>query len=125
MVTPLPALACEIDGPQVIVPPLPPVTLNVAPLAPVSEPAVAPHEPVTALRFTPFVPPVELTFANVPVIAPPVRLSAVAAETLTLALIVSVPKFVVLVMPVVGPVIVTPARVMLVFVPCSDTPVVP
>src|SRR5438552_3709957 len=125
MVTPLPALACEIDGPQVIVPPLPPVTLNVAPLAPVSEPAVAPHVPVTPLRFTPLVPAVELTLANVPVTAPEVRLSAVAPETFTELPMVSVPKFVVLVMPVVGPLTVTPASERFVDEPCMLMPVVP
>src|SRR6266567_5168282 len=111
--------------PHEIVPPLPPVTLKVDPVAPVSDPAVVPHVPVTALRFTPFVPPVELTFANVPVTAPVVRFRAVAAERLTDAPMVRVPKFVVLVMPVAGPVMVTPASERLVLVPCSEIPVVP
>src|SRR5205814_6556 len=91
----------------------------------VSEPAVAPHVPVTPLRFTPFVPPVELTLANVPVTAPLVRLRAVAAETLTEPPMVSVPKFVVLVMPVVGPLTVTPASDRFVDEPCKLMPVVP
>src|SRR6266568_3269158 len=110
--------------PKLIVPPLPPVTLNVEPAAPVSVPAVAPHVPVTALRFTPFVPPLEVTFANVPLTAPVVRFRAVTAETLTDAPIVSVPKFVVLVMPVVVvPPMVTPASVRFELAPCSETPV--
>src|ERR1700682_3696289 len=110
--------------PQVTVP-LVPLTLNVAPVAPVSVPAVAPHVPVTALRFTPLVPPLEVTLANVPLTAPVVRFSAVAAETVTDAPMVSVPKFVVVVMPFAGPVIVTPASVRLVDTPWSETPVVP
>ena len=124
MVTAVAPLIWLIVPPHEIMPPLPPVTLNVAPLAPVSEPAVAPHEPVTALRFTPFVPPVELTLANVPLTAPVVRTNAFVAETFTEAPIVRVPKVEPL-MPVVGPVMVTPARVRLVFAPDSETPVVP
>src|SRR5438128_7189218 len=64
MVTTFAALACVIAPPHVTVP-LVPVTLNVEPVAPVSVPAVAPHVPVTALRFTPFVPPLEVTLAKV------------------------------------------------------------
>src|SRR5436305_12206273 len=111
-------------APQVIVPPRPPLTLNVGlPATPVSDPAVAPHVPVTAVRLTP--PAVAVTLANVPLTAPVVRTNAFVAETLTEAPIVSVPKFVVFVMPVVGLVMVTPARVRLVFAPDSETPVVP
>jgi hypothetical protein len=114
-----------ITAPHETVPVLVPEALNVEPVAPVSVPAVTPHVPVTATRFTPFVPPVELTLANVPLITPVVRFRAVVAETLTDAPMVSVPKFVVLVMPVVGPTIVTPASVRLVFAPCSEMPVAP
>src|SRR5712691_11206330 len=126
MVTTLAVFAWLMTPPHVTVPVLVPTVLNVEPVAPVSVPAVVPHVPVTALRFTPLVPPVELTLANVPLTAPVVRLRAVwAAETLTEAPMVSVPKFVVLVMPVAGPVIVTPASKRLVLVPWSETPVVP
>src|ERR1700686_2824839 len=119
------AFACVMVGPHVIVPPLPPVTLNVDPVAPVSPPAVAPHVPVTALRFTPFVPPLELKLANVPLTAPVVRFSAVGPETLTSAPMVRVPKAVPLI-AVVEPGKVTLASVTL-DVPSvvSERPVVP
>src|SRR5436305_8248332 len=110
-------------APQVIVPPRPPLTLNVGlPATPVSDPAVAPHVPVTAVRLTP--PAVAVTLANVPLTAPVVRTNAFVAETFTEAPIVSVPKVDPL-MPVVAPVTVTPARVRLVFAPDSEMPVVP
>src|ERR1051325_7407296 len=118
--------------PHESVPPPPPVTLNVAPLAPVSvsPEQVQPHVPlpVTVLRLTPFVPPVELTCRKLPLIAPGPRFSAVAAEPLTFAPIVKLAKFDVLLMPTVAPlppVIVTPARLRLVLAPWNETPVVP
>src|SRR5688572_22516167 len=101
-VTAVPALDWEIVVPQVMLP-LPPLTLNVAPLAPVSEPAVAPHVPETPVNDTPFVPPVEVTFANVPVTVPVLSARAETAETFTVPWIVSVPNVVPL-MPVVAPV---------------------
>src|SRR5437016_2664718 len=110
MVTAFAPLAWEMLPPQVTVP-LVPLTLNVAPLAPASPPAAAPHVPVTPLRFTPFVPPVEVTLANVPLTAPVVRFSAVAPETLTVLLpTASVPKVDPL-MAVVEPVNVMPLKV--------------
>src|ERR1043166_6212284 len=124
MLTTVFARACEMLPPQVIVPLPPPVTLNAGlPAMPVIVPADAPHVPVTPDRMT--LPAVAVTLANVPLTAPVVRLRAVVAETLTELPMVSVPKFVVLLMPVAGPVIVTPASVRLVFAPCSETPVVP
>src|SRR3954466_1181019 len=83
MVTAFAPLACVIAAPNDTVPVLVPLALNVEPAAPVSVPAVTPHVPVTALRFTPFVPPLEVTLANVPLTAPVARLSAVTPETLT------------------------------------------
>ena len=62
---------------------VPPLMLSVFPLAPLSEPAVAPHVPAMEVRLMPLTPPVEVTFANVPLTVPVVRLRAVAAETLT------------------------------------------
>src|SRR5258706_8095548 len=111
--------------PQVPVRVLVRVALNVEPVAPVSVPAVTPHVPETALRFTLFVSPVELTLAKVPLTTPVVRFSAVAPDTLTPAPIDSVPKVVPLI-AVVEPVSVTPASVM-VDVPSvlSESPVVP
>src|SRR5437588_616236 len=81
MVTTFAPFACVIGPAHVIVPPPPPVTLKVEPLAPVSVPPPADHVPVTPLRFTPLVPPLELTLWNWPVTAPLVRFSAVAPET--------------------------------------------
>src|SRR5437764_4660169 len=114
--------------PHETVPPLPPVTLNVVPVAPVSDPPVVPHVPVMALRFTPFASPVELTSANVPLIWPVVRFRALAAVTLTDEPMNSAPKFVVLAMPTVAPLpplMVTLASVRLVDTPCKEMPVVP
>src|SRR5436305_14593075 len=97
-------------APQVIVPPRPPLTLNVGlPATPVSDPAVAPHVPVTAVRLTP--PAVAVTLANVPLTAPVVRTNAFVAETFTEAPIVRVPKVEPL-MPVVELVTVTTVSVM-------------
>src|SRR3954453_12978731 len=112
-------------APNESVPMLVPLALNVEPAAPVSVPAGAPHVPVTALRFTPFVPPLEVTLANVPLTAPVARLRAVTPETLTDSPIESVPNVVPLI-AVIEPVIVTPASV-IVYVPSvfTDRPVVP
>src|SRR5258707_1286610 len=95
MPPPLPAIVFAAPV-KLYVPELPlmvmPVALNVAPVAPVSVPEVTPHVPVTAVRVTPFVSPVELTLAKVPLTAPVVRFRAVAPDTLTAAPIDSVPK---------------------------------
>src|ERR1043166_2167309 len=120
-----PAFAWLMLPPQEIVPPLPPVTLNVGPVAPVSEPPAVPHVPVTPLRFTPLVSPVELTLLNVPLTAPGLRLRAMAPETLPAEPIARVPKLLPL-MPVVGPLMVRPLNVVM-EVPSVDSemPVVP
>ena len=131
MVTTSAALAWLMFAPQEIAPPLPPMMLNVEPLAPLIVPALAPKpaaSTVTALSFTPFVPAVEVTLANVPLTVPVVRSRAVAALTLTEPpLTSSLPKFAVFLMPTVAPlppVIVAPVRVRLVFVPVRAMPVV-
>src|SRR5882672_4864724 len=105
---------------------LPPSTLKAAPVEPARVPAVAAQPlPPMLVSNTPLVPPVELRLANVPLRFPVVRLSAVVPETLTLLPIVIAPKLVVFVMPVVGPVMVTPASDRLVNDPWSEMPVVP
>src|SRR3954454_2618999 len=77
-------------APNESVPVLVPLALNVEPAAPVSVPAVTPHVPVTALRFTPFVPPLEVTLANVPLTAPVARLSAVTPSVPNVAPLIAV-----------------------------------
>ena len=79
----------------------PPSTLKAAPLEPARVPVV-PVQPVPpiAVSFTLLTPPVEQRLAKVPLRFPVVRFRAVTPEALTLAPIVSVPKFVVFVMPV-------------------------
>src|SRR5207244_1316484 len=77
-----------------------------------------PHEPVTALRLTPFVPPVELTLANVPLTAPVVRLRALTPLMLFAApLTVSVPKVLPVIAAPVAPVVVTAVMVVEVLAP--------
>src|SRR5437868_5127123 len=129
IVTAVAVFACEIAPPHVTVPEVP-ETLNVAPVAPVSVPLVAPHVPVTPVSVTPFVPPVELTVLNVPLTTPVVRLRAVAPLTFTaLPEMAKVPNVVPLIAAVVGGVVLPierPASV-IVDVPSvfSEMPVAP
>src|SRR5437016_5531102 len=79
-------------APQVMVPLPPPLTLKAeAEAAPVMEPPVVPHVPVTPVRLT--LPAVAVTLLNVPLTAPVVRLRALTPLMLFAApLTVSVPK---------------------------------
>src|SRR5437764_5980779 len=96
--------------PQVIVPPLPPVTPKAgAPATPVIEPPPAPHVPVTALRVT--LPAVAVALLNVPLTAPVEWLSAFTPETLfDASMRLSVPKLLPVRAVPVAPVTVTPVK---------------